>query len=261
MRQVVINADDFGKDRVTTEAILQAFEMGAISQTTLMVNMPYADEAVRLAKEKGVGDRIGLHLNLVEGKPLTEGLRACRLFCDESCKFAGGGVLRSRRMLLPYKKKIAALIHAECRAQIDKYLAYGLSLMHCDSHCHAHVRIPVARILFQLLEKSGFVSVRRTYGVSRFCSMNGILHGVRNFLYANLVRRYKFKTTDAFNGFCEKDLDCGGSIEFMVHPNMSHGELVDVTNYKTGTGSPLSEIADLVREKKLTLRTMREVCS
>ena len=256
---VVINADDFGKDRVTTEAILQAFEMGAISQTTLMVNMPNADEAVRLAKEKGLGDRIGLHLNLVEGSPLTDGLRACRLFCDESGKFVGGGVLRSRRLLLPYRKEIAALIHAECQAQIDKYLAYGLSLMHCDSHCHAHVRLPIARILFPLLEKAGIISVRRTYNVCRYCSLSGLLHCVRNFLYARLVRQFGLRTTSAFDGFNVQDLEGCDSVEFMVHPNLSQGEIVNVRDYENGTGSPLSQIVDCIRKNNLTLRTMREV--
>ena len=51
-----------------------------------MVNMPYVDEAVRISKDNGFSDKVGLHLNLVEGRPLTENIRDTVL-CDENGMF------------------------------------------------------------------------------------------------------------------------------------------------------------------------------
>lgn len=259
MNGVVINADDFGKDQTTTNAIFCAFEQGLISQTTLMVNMPDADRAVMLAKERGLVDRVGLHLNLVEGMPLTEGLRSCRLFCNEHGRFFEGGVLRLRRLLQPYSAKIASLIREECQAQIDKYLAYGLPLMHCDSHCHAHVRLPITRILFPILKTAGFKTVRRTYGVSRVLTVGGMLHLLRNATYVAMMRRYGFRTTERFNGFTLQGLSGKKSIEMMVHPGFSNGELIDISDYKHGTGAPLERIADGLRASGVCCKTIKEV--
>lgn len=61
---IIINADDYGKNEEINQAISEAFEKKYITRTTLMVNMPYTDKAVELAKQKGFSDRIGIHLNL-----------------------------------------------------------------------------------------------------------------------------------------------------------------------------------------------------
>ncbi len=50
---IIVNADDFGKNEEVSRAVLEAFEEKLITRTTLMVNMPYADKAVELAKQKG----------------------------------------------------------------------------------------------------------------------------------------------------------------------------------------------------------------
>ena len=51
---MIVNADDFGHDERTTEAIIGSFQKGYVNQTTLMVNMPDADRAVARAKELGI---------------------------------------------------------------------------------------------------------------------------------------------------------------------------------------------------------------
>ena len=84
--KLIINADDFGISHEVNEAITLCFNKNYINQTTIMVNMPYVDEAVELSKDNGFSDRVGLHLNLVEGKPLTERIRDT-IFCDEHGMF------------------------------------------------------------------------------------------------------------------------------------------------------------------------------
>lgn len=53
MIKVIANADDFGKSHEVNLGILDGFKRGMLQRTTLMVNMPFADEAVQLAKENG----------------------------------------------------------------------------------------------------------------------------------------------------------------------------------------------------------------
>ena len=72
---LLVNADDFGKSAEINRAVAEAFERGYITHTTLMANMPAAEEAVDLARQKGFAERVGLHLNLTEGLPLSLPIR------------------------------------------------------------------------------------------------------------------------------------------------------------------------------------------
>ena len=87
--KTIINADDFGKTQSINSAICECFANGYITSTTLMVNMPFADEAVKLAKENGFWEKVGLHLNLTEGIPMNKKLASFELFCDQDGKFKG----------------------------------------------------------------------------------------------------------------------------------------------------------------------------
>ena len=85
--QIIINADDFGWDKSCSEAILSAFESGYISTATMCVNGAYFEEAVSRVKDSPYRDQIGIHINLTEGRPLTDGIRENPLFCDTDGNF------------------------------------------------------------------------------------------------------------------------------------------------------------------------------
>ncbi len=124
--RLIVNADDFGYSHDVNMAIVEAFEKGYITNTTIMVNMPGFDEAVELSKKYGFFDKVGLHLNLFEGVPLTGGIK--------DTVFAENCLLTSHRVFheLPtiYKfiasKKTKAAIADECSAQMGKYLKAAL---------------------------------------------------------------------------------------------------------------------------------------
>src|SRR5690349_18261328 len=61
---LILNADDFGKDRNTTACILDCFHRSALSSTSAMVFMEDSERAAALALDLGID--IGLHLNLTE---------------------------------------------------------------------------------------------------------------------------------------------------------------------------------------------------
>jgi hypothetical protein len=70
-RKVIVNADDFGLSAKTNRVIVEAFENSVISSTTLMTNMPGFEDACEFAHRHRLLGKIGLHLNLTSGYPLS----------------------------------------------------------------------------------------------------------------------------------------------------------------------------------------------
>lgn len=237
---MIINADDFGHDERTTEAIIESFQKGYVNQTTLMVNMPDADRAVERVKKLGLADKVGLHFNIVEGKPCS-GAMATSKFCTNGL-FDEDKI--ENRYFVDYDKDEAAAIAEEARAQVKKYVEYGLPLMHCDSHCHMHTRLPIARILFPILKEYGFKSVRRPYNLGFGWNLRDAMRRFRNGLFA--IERIKagLKTTKGFGDVGQWKMD---DVEIMVHPRYNaQGVLVNCTDYKNSDGRPMKELSSLV---------------
>ena len=84
--ELLINADDFGMSVSVNEAIDICIKNNWIQRTTIMVNMPQTEEAVYLARKNKYLDKVGLHINLVEGMPLTHKIRQTSL-CNETGEF------------------------------------------------------------------------------------------------------------------------------------------------------------------------------
>ena len=131
MISVYVNADDYGLDENRTRAILQAKEEGWISTTTAIVNSPWFEKAVELARGSRLYDNIGLHLNLTEGTPLTDSIKKSPLFCDENGQF-NAVFHRSKkcRLVLPEFERNA--VKEEVAAQFEKYRQSGLISFHLE---------------------------------------------------------------------------------------------------------------------------------
>lgn len=233
---LIVNADDFGKDSATTSAILEAFEKGYIDRTTLMANMDGASEAAKRAKELGLMDKVGLHLNITEGYPLTEGIRSNPLICDSTGKFSAAFYNRTKYRLYMDELTISQ-IQEEFDAQIKRYHELGFTLNHIDSHHHVHTNYPVYKALKRLAKNYEFSSVR----LSRNLYKGGNpANKVYKALYNSGVKKLGKSSTEYFGSyrdfeayFGEKSDDAikkfinGHSIEIMVHPMYTDGVLTD----------------------------------
>ncbi|HLY26998.1 MAG TPA: ChbG/HpnK family deacetylase, partial [Aggregatilineales bacterium] len=63
---LIVNADDFGLTEGTNRAIVEAFQQGIVTSTSLLANGYAFDHAIELAE--GLPDLgIGVHLTLTEG--------------------------------------------------------------------------------------------------------------------------------------------------------------------------------------------------
>lgn len=233
--QWIINADDFGLSEEVNSAIVQCFRDGTIDRTTLLVNMPQAEQACALARENGFFDCVGLHINLVEGMPLTERCRRDPVLCGEDGRFLGQfhRGLRGRFFL---NRVTREAIREETRAQIEAYLAMGLPLMHADSHQYVHTYFSAAREILPLLEEYGFRSVRLSRNIpggDTSLPFRVYKHLFNRRLTALRPKGRPMELTDYFGSMEDWDAfakkDARGVCEVMVHPVWHDGVLYDDT--------------------------------
>lgn len=85
-----------------------AFQKNFCSRTSLLVNLPFTDSAVELAKKECFFDKVGLHLNLYEFSPLTRNIIELKNYSDGNvfCTEAQNTVDYCRDMLASYERKL-----------------------------------------------------------------------------------------------------------------------------------------------------------
>lgn len=241
MIRAIINGDDFGISENVNEAVRECFEKGLITNTTLMVNMPYADQAVDMALEGGFSEAVGLHLNLTSGMPLTKSIRKEPRFCRKDGSF-NAYFQKHTLTRLSISRKEEKAVAEEIDAQIRKYFSYGLPEKHLDSHHHVHTDRSVMNVLKPLMKRYGFRTVRLSRNL--FLKMNP-LKRVYKSSFNGKLKRSGFLTTDYFGSYrdlsamngCIKD---GSLLEVMVHPMYDEkGVLMD-------TNTPIVRVTELL---------------
>lgn len=126
--KIIINADDFGMTKSVNKAIIEIAKVGSLTSTTVMVNMPYAEEATQLLD---LNISVGLHFNLTEGQPISSPAEI-KTLVNESGFFLGKPEL-SRRIAARKVKKEDVL--KELNAQYEKlHSIIGDNIDHMDSH-------------------------------------------------------------------------------------------------------------------------------
>ncbi len=153
MKRLVVTADDFGLAPEVNEAVEQAHRHGVLSAASLMVGAPAAADAVARARCMP-RLRVGLHLVLVEGRPVapTE---------DIPDLVDGSGRLRADLaaygLAIMIRPKVRRQLRTEIRAQFEAFRATGLVLDHVDAHRHYHLH---PAIMAELLD------IGRDYGMN-----------------------------------------------------------------------------------------------
>ena len=154
--KVVINADDLGLCESVNSAVIRAHSQGVLTSATLMVNMDAAEQAVDMAKEAGsLG--IGLHLNLLEGRAVSDD-PCVRVLLDGEGQFRHSPMSLAIRSMLSGSVRRAIAVEAE--AQICRFLKFGLKPVHIDSHKHVHMLPMVYKTVVRLARKYNFSSLR-----------------------------------------------------------------------------------------------------
>ena len=231
--KIILNADDFGLTHEANLGIAKAFNEGFCSQASVVTNTNYFDEAVSLAEKNNFKHKVGLHINLFDGTPLTSGIKKLKQYARSDLFDYHPDFLH--RVTPMY----ADVIAEEIEAQIQKYLSGGFSLMNIDSHHCAFYDIPVLYGLIPLLKKYKFESVRyignsffngskwrHFYGTQWKKKMNQ-LH-LRHTDYSSSVATFD-KNRKSRNPQLMKEKKA----EVYVHPVFVEGYFID--NYTGGT--------------------------
>ena len=153
---MVITADDFGLSEPVNAAIEEAHRSGVLSAASLMIGAPAAADAVKRARALP-NLRVGLHIVLVDGEPVTDPAQIPALI---------GGSGRFRNDLARYGAQIALdgsvrqQVAKEITAQFAAYQATGLPLDHVNAHRHFHLHPAVATSIMTAGRRYGMRALR-----------------------------------------------------------------------------------------------------
>lgn len=146
MTPLILTADDFGRSEAVNHAIAAWARAGVLTQTSLMVNEPAAEAAIRLAREEFPSVKIGLHLTLCDGLA-SDGSRLTATPAGAGMKYA-------------FWPRARARLRKEIAAQFQRFVDLGLRPSYWDGHTHLHLHPVVMDIALPIAAKIGFRSTR-----------------------------------------------------------------------------------------------------
>ncbi len=149
-RYLVVVADDYGIGPATSQGILELGVAGLVTGAVLLVNSPYAEEAVQTWRELGRPFELGWHPCLTMDRPLLPASQVPSLVNEEGNLWPLGRFLA--RVLLHRIR--AAEVTAELRAQHRRFQdLVGQSPAVVNSHQHASLFPPVGSCLLEVLHE------------------------------------------------------------------------------------------------------------
>lgn len=167
-KSVIINADDFGLCRGVNLAVVEAHEHGVLTSATIMTNMTAASQAVELATNMPqLG--LGVHLNLLEGTPLSEDHRL-NVILDSKKEFNYSPAKLA--LLSIFRKDVRKAIEIETEAQIRWAIDHGINPTHLDSHKHIHTFFSIYPIVAKLARRFSINAIRWPFEPAYVSSTN-----------------------------------------------------------------------------------------
>lgn len=197
-RKLIVNADDFGLTPGVNYGIVEAFEYGVLTSTTLMINQKFAKHAIDLGKRyRGLG--IGIHVTFDKGKALS-GISSLTDSSGELLKF---GKLKEAGKEEDF--------YREAKLQIERFIELvGRKPTHIDTHHHIHMKIEGA---IKAIERVGV-----EYGLE-----------IRN--SKSLVEDFYDELVDTKKLLEMLELKKNDVVELMCHPGYVDCELLDTSSY------------------------------
>ena len=152
MISLIINADDLGSNADRDRGILEAFQQGLVTSSSLLANG--ASFATAAAQAQEVGLPVGVHLNLADGLTLTGDIKG---LTDSTGRLPGKHALR--QCLATGACDLLALRH-ELMAQIEKLFDVGLRPDHLDGHQHCQIFQCLTTIIIELAQEYDIPAMR-----------------------------------------------------------------------------------------------------
>ena len=156
MKNLIVTADDFGAAIEVNEAVERAHRDGILSAASLMVAGAAATDAVARARTMP-HLRVGLHLVLVEGKPVLPADKVPDLV-DATGHFRTDMARAGAAMF--FRPKVRAQLKAEIQAQFAVFAATGLAFDHVNAHKHFHLHPTIAALMVETGKAYGVKGAR-----------------------------------------------------------------------------------------------------
>ena len=157
MKRLIVTADDFGLTYGVNSGIVEAFQRGIVTSTSLMVNAPAAEQAGAQARNHD-GLSVGLHLVLTLGHPVGPPDSLSRYLDDK------GAFPRDPNA---YRRAEASEVAPEIDAQLVRFQrSVGRPPAHIDGHHHVHQSRGVMEATLKAAARLG-IAVRSPTDASR----------------------------------------------------------------------------------------------
>jgi predicted glycoside hydrolase/deacetylase ChbG (UPF0249 family) len=235
---LIINADDWGRNKTTTDNSLVCFKNGRITSVSAMVFMEDSQRSAELALEHGLD--AGLHLNFTS--KFNQSIISSKLLeCQQRIT---AFLQKNKYYFLFYNPILKGEFHYVFNAQYEEYIRlYHKKPTHIDGHHHMHL---CTNVLLQRLIPRGS-KVRRNFSFT-LGEKSMINRLYRSFMDRWLQRRCQctdfffsiepMHKSDRLRGIVE--LSLVHNVELMVHP-----EKQDEYRYLLST-----EYMEIIRNKK-----------
>ena len=163
MKYLIVNADDYNTDRERNRGILQAAKDGIVNSVSVITNLVWDD--AMLSDMKTVFDsRVGIHLNLTKGIPITK--------YTESLVNKNGRFFKKREAWWKafFHNYHSKEIENEFAAQINRLQEAGITPDHIDGNNHIHIFPEIAMVVARLANDFGISKIRVPYELFRNAS-------------------------------------------------------------------------------------------
>ena len=281
MKNLIVNADDFGRHELINRAVEIAFNKGCLKSATLMAGGIAFDDAIKVAKNnRGLG--VGIHFTLANGNPVLPPENIPTLVTAEGI-FHDNYVTFLKKY---FSGKIAlSEIRSELAAQLQKIIRAGLTLTHFDSHQHLHHIPGVIEIALDIAAGENISAMR----VANTKIFDGELNSFGQFVgrfglsslakfAAHKAHNKNFATPEHFTGivagesvsenFLVKLLNNlqDGTTEIMLHPGTDNKILQDFCRWEHNFEEELAavtspRILSLLAEKNISAVNFSELRS
>lgn len=168
--KLIINAEDLGLSKSINKGIFEGLKQGYITSASMFVNAKYSDDAMSYIKENNLKN-IGIHLNLTYGKPVLNKEKIPNLVESDGTFH----YMCSMPFFAKYEE-----VKIELKAQIEKFLSFGLTPSHLDYHHYFYSSNEILKAYFELAKEFD-LPVRTMTEKERL-----------------LAKEYEIKTTDLF---------------------------------------------------------------
>src|SRR5262245_47534165 len=212
---LIVNADDFGRDKPTTDRIVACFLERRITSTSAMVFMADSERAAALCLEHNL--EAGLHLNFDERFNGSVPTARCREYLDRVATF----LRRTKYSQVIFNPLLRREFEYLFNVQHEVFLLlYGRSPAHINGHHHLHL---ATNVLMDGIIPAG-TRVRRCFTFAK--GERSLVNRLYRRAVDHLVER-RFVTTDKLFGLGPSEpvtdlkrkvaLATDRSVELIVH--------------------------------------------